>query len=204
VKAGSPLSGKVHRYLSFRLASWQKMNAETGPVLEAISFCSLHSHLCRLVSAGSRDQDGSLRYFRKVLLGRMVTSPLAGKEPGCLEPETVSASETLWLSPVSEAVSFCSPLSHLCRLVLVVSRNQDGSRKCSSNFLLSWADTSPLAGKVPGCLDPETGTVSEALWLLPVPEAVRFCSTHSQLCRLVLVESWNQDVFCRFVYLVLC
>jgi hypothetical protein len=51
-----------------------------------------------------------------------------------------------------------------------------------------------LAGKVPRCLEPETGTVSESLWLLPVPEAVSFCSPHSHLCRLVLVESGNQDV----------
>jgi hypothetical protein len=68
------------------------------------------------------------------------------------------------------------------------------SSRCSGNFLLGWADTSPLAGKVPGYLEPETGTVSEALRLLPVPEAVIFCSPHTHLFRLVLVKSWNQDV----------
>ena len=31
-------------------------------------------------------------------------------------------------------------------------------------------DTSPLAGKVPGCQEPKKGAASEALWLLPVPE----------------------------------
>ena len=36
----------------------------------------------------------------------------------------------------------------------------------------SWEDTSPLAGKVPGCLEPETGSVPETVLLLPVPEAV--------------------------------
>jgi hypothetical protein len=36
----------------------------------------------------------------------------------------------------------------------------------------SWADTSPLAGKVPGCLELEKGSVPEAVSLLPVPEAV--------------------------------
>jgi hypothetical protein len=35
------------------------------------------------------------------------------------------------------------------------------------------ADISPLAGKVPGCLEPEKGFATEALWLQPVPEAVR-------------------------------
>jgi hypothetical protein len=36
----------------------------------------------------------------------------------------------------------------------------------------SWVDTSPLAGKVPGCLEPETESVPEAVSLLPVPEAM--------------------------------
>ena len=36
----------------------------------------------------------------------------------------------------------------------------------------SRADTSPLAGKVPGCLEPEMGSVPEAVLLLPVPEAL--------------------------------
>jgi hypothetical protein len=60
----------------------------------------------------------------------------------------------------------------------------------------SWArpNTSPLAGKVPRCLEPEKGAASEALSLPPLPEAVNFCSPHSHLCRLVLVESGNQDV----------
>jgi hypothetical protein len=36
----------------------------------------------------------------------------------------------------------------------------------------SQVDTSPLVGKVPGCLEPEMGSVPEAVSLLPVPEAV--------------------------------
>ena len=32
--------------------------------------------------------------------------------------------------PIPEAVSFCSPHSHLCRLLSVESRNEDGSRRC--------------------------------------------------------------------------
>jgi len=35
-------------------------------------------------------------------------------------------------------------------------------------------DASPLAGKVLGCLECEMGSATEALWLSPVPEAVRF------------------------------
>jgi hypothetical protein len=145
------------------------------------------------------DQDGSLRYSGKTLPGRADTSPLAGKVPGCLEPETGSASEALWLPPVPEAFSFCSPHSNLCRLVSVESGDQDVSHRCSGNSLPGWADTSPLAGKVPGCLEPKTGTVPEALWLLPVQEAVSFCSPHSHLCRLVSVESGNQNVSLFFL-----
>ena len=44
-----------------------------------------------------------------------------------MEPETRFAPEAVWLLPVPEAVSFCSPHSHLCRLVSEGSRNQDGS-----------------------------------------------------------------------------
>jgi hypothetical protein len=76
--------------------------------------------------------------------GRADTSPLAGKVPGYLEPETGSASEALWLPPVPEAVSFCSPYSHLCRLVSVGSGNQDVSCRCSSNALLGRAETFSL------------------------------------------------------------
>ena len=36
----------------------------------------------------------------------------------------------------------------------------------------SLADTSPLVMNVPGCMEPETGCVPEAVSLLPVPEAM--------------------------------
>jgi hypothetical protein len=107
-----------------------------------------------------------------------------GSHP-CLEPEKGAASEALWLLPVPEAVSFYSPHSHLCRLLLAESWNQDVSLRCSGKSLLGWVDTYPLAGMVPGCLEPEKGAASEALWLPPVPEAVSFCSPHSHLCRLL-------------------
>jgi hypothetical protein len=88
----------------------------------------------------------------------------------------------------------CLNVWSLCRLVLAGSRNQDVSSRCSSNGLPGQADTSPLAGRVPGCLERETGSATKALWLPPVPEVVSFCSPHSHLCRLVLAGSGNQDV----------
>jgi hypothetical protein len=84
-----------------------------------------HTHLCRLISAGSGNQVSSPSCCGKALPGGADTSPLLGKLPGCLELKTGSVSETLWLPPVPEAVSFCSPHSHLHRLVLAESRNQD-------------------------------------------------------------------------------
>jgi hypothetical protein len=84
LQASSPLTGKVHRYLAFRPASWQKIRPETGPVpeavllwpvTEAVSFCSPHSHLCRLVSEGSGNQDGSPRCSSKA------PPPWAGRTP---------------------------------------------------------------------------------------------------------------------------
>ena len=91
------------------------------------NFCSRHSHLHILVSERSWTRDGSPRCFSKAIPGRAGlggnTTPLAGKVPGCVEPETVSASEALWLQPVPEAVSFSSPPSHLRRLVSVALEN---------------------------------------------------------------------------------
>jgi hypothetical protein len=78
------------------------------------------------------------------------------------------------------------------------------SPRTKGKALLSWVDTYPLAGKVPGCLKPEKGAASEALWLLPVPEAVSFCSPHSRLCRILLAESQNQDVCHRCSGPTLC
>jgi hypothetical protein len=103
------------------------------------------------------------------------------------------------LQPVTEAISFCSPHSHLCSLLSVESWNQDVCRRCSGKALPSWVDTYPLAGKVSGCLGPEKGAASEALWLPPFPEAVRFCSTHSHL----YLDSFKNSYFIS-LFLSLC
>jgi hypothetical protein len=129
----------------------------------------------------------------KALQGGAETSPLAGTVLRCLEPKMWSASESPWLLPVSESVSFCSPQFYLCRLVLVESRNQEGSPRCCGKVLPGGSDKSPLAGKVPGCLEPEMRSASEFLWFPPDPEAFSFCSPHTHLPRLVSAESCNQD-----------
>jgi hypothetical protein len=67
---------------------------------------------------------------------------------------------------------FCSPHSHLHRLVSERSRTRDGFPRCSSKALQGQVDTSSLTGKVPGCLEPKMVSAPEAVSLLPVPEAV--------------------------------
>jgi hypothetical protein len=92
---------------------------------------------------------------------------------------------------------FSSPHSRLCRVVSLESRNQDVSPRCYGKALPGGLDTSPLAGKLPRCLEPKTGSAPEALWLPHDPEAVSLCSPHSHLRRPDLVESGNPPV-CDF------
>jgi hypothetical protein len=128
----SSYRGGVH--LALGPPSWPKMKAQNRtcpeaellwPVPEALSFCILHSYLCRILSEESWNQDVCSRCSGQELPGRVDPYPLAGKEAGCLGPEKGAALEALWLSPVPEAVSFCIPHSHLCRILLAESRNQD-------------------------------------------------------------------------------
>jgi hypothetical protein len=59
------------------------------------SFCIPYSHLLRVVSTGSWNQDVSPRCCGKALPGRPDTSPLAGKVFGYLELKTWSVPEAL-------------------------------------------------------------------------------------------------------------
>ena len=157
-------AGKLSSYREGAQISgiWTSLLAEDegpkqGLSQKLCSFCSWHSHLHRLVSERSQTRDGSPRCSDKALTGRMDTSTLAGKVPRCLKPEMRSATEALCLLPVPEFVSFCISHSHLSRLVSKGSGDQDGSPRCSGKALLGRADTFPLAGKVPGCLEPKRG-----------------------------------------------
>ena len=59
-------------------------------------------------------------------------------------------------------------------------------------------DTSPLAEKVPGCLEPEMGPALEALWPLPDPEAVSFCSPLSPV-QISLGRIWEGRLLPRML-----
>ena len=135
----------------------------------------------------------------------MVRALSAGKLSSCREGAQISGIQTCLLAEdegpkqglSQQLCSFYSRHSHLHSLVSERIWSRDGSPRCSRKVLPGRADSYPLVGKVPGCLEPEKGFASEALWLLPVPEAVSFCSPHSHLHRLVLVEPGSQDVSCR-------
>jgi hypothetical protein len=115
--------------------------------------------LCRILSAGSRNQDVCRRCSGKVLPGQAVPYPLARKVAGCLGPKKGAALEALWLPPVPEAVSFCILHTHLCTILSEASQNQNVCCQCSGNVLLGWADPYPLARKVARCLGPVQNTL---------------------------------------------
>ena len=96
LQASSPLTGKMHRYLALGPPSWPKMKAQTRtcpeaellwPVPEAVSFCILHSHLCRILSVGSWNQDVCRRCSSKVLPGRQTPIHWSGKWPDVWGPK---------------------------------------------------------------------------------------------------------------------
>jgi hypothetical protein len=134
VQASSPLTGKVHRYLALGPPSLPKTKAHNRtcpeaevlwPVPAAVSFCIPHSHLCRILSAGSWNQYVCHRCSGKTLPGWAYPYPLAWKVAGCLGPKKGAALEVLWLPSVPEDVSFCIPHSHLCRILSAWSWNQE-------------------------------------------------------------------------------
>jgi hypothetical protein len=97
------------------------------PVPEAVSFCIPHTHLYRIISVGSRNQDVHCRCSGNVLPGRVDPYPLAGKVAGCLGP----VQNTLGGVPEPK-----------CLLLML--------RQCAPRP----GGPYPLAWKVAGCLGP--------------------------------------------------
>jgi hypothetical protein len=97
----------------------------------------------------------------------------------------ISGRDGTWISGARNGVCprscFVSayPRSCVTSVVCTLSCTDYSLRDLGHKMALSLAlaepsqvDTSPLVVKVPRCLDPETGSVPEAVSLLPVPEAV--------------------------------
>ena len=95
----------------------------------------------------------------------MVRVLSAGKLSSCREVAQISGIQTCLLAEdegpkqglSQKLCSFFSPHSHLCRLVSERSMTRNGSLRCSGKGLQGQVDASPLAGKVPGCLEHEMG-----------------------------------------------
>jgi hypothetical protein len=138
----------------------------------------------------------------------------AGMLSSCSQGAQISGFQTCLLSEdegpkqglFQKLCSFCSRHSHLHNIVFERSWTRNGSPRCSGKTLPGGADTFPLAGNVPRCLESETGSAPEAVWLLPVPEAVSFPSPHSHLHRLVSEGSGNQAISprCSGLFYILC
>jgi hypothetical protein len=154
------------------------------------SFCSPHSHLHRVALVGSGTKMPPPDAWQSPP-GRSDTSPLAGKEPRCLVPKHGLPQK---LSGFFLSQKLLASAVHTLSLADQSWWNP-GNKMVPPDAMAkpAWAgaDTSPLTGKVPGSLVPETRSAAEALWLPPVPEAVSLSSSHSHLCRPVLAESRN-------------
>ena len=130
----------------------------------------------------------------------MVRVLSAVKLSSCREAAQISGVQTCLLAEddgpkqglSQKLCRFYSPYSHFCRLVSEESGNQDGSRRCSCKALPGGLDNSPLAGKVPICLESETGSAPEAVWFLPILESVSFC---------VPMQRWGRG---RSAFCVIC
>jgi hypothetical protein len=125
----------------------------------------------------------------------------AGKLSSCREGAQISGIQTCLLAEdegLKQGLSqkmccFCSLHAHLHRLVSEGHRTQDDSITCSGDQSPPWQTTSPLAGKVPRCLEPKRGLSQKLCHFCLSQKLCCFCILHSHLCRLVSEGSGTQD-----------
>ena len=123
--------------------------------------CSLQAHLHRLISEGCGTKISPALAVR-TLPGQ---TPLLwqGRCPDVWSPKRGSVLEAVLLLQSS-----CSPFAVFELTCIDMSLRDPGPQMFSSPALKepSWADTSPLEGKVPGCLESEKGSVPEVVLIL--------------------------------------
>jgi hypothetical protein len=96
------------------------------------SFCSLHSHLFRLVSEGSETQDGSPRCSAaEPSLADWTPLIWRGRCPDVWSLERGLCQKLCHFCLSQKLCSFCSLHTHLCRLLTEGSGTQDGYPRCS-------------------------------------------------------------------------
>jgi hypothetical protein len=87
------------------------------------SFCILHSHLCRLVTEGSRTQDGSPRCSAaEPSQAGWIPLLWRGRCPDVWSPKLGLSQKLCFFCLSQKLCRFCIPHSHLCRLVTEGSR----------------------------------------------------------------------------------
>ena len=93
--------------------------------------CSLYAHLHRLVSEGHSTQNRSLTCSCGQSPPRQTPLLWHGRCPDVWSPKRGLSQKLCHFCPYQKLCRFCSPNSHLCRLVSEGSGTQDGSLTCS-------------------------------------------------------------------------
>jgi hypothetical protein len=189
LQASSPLTGKVHRYLAFRPPFWPKMTPQNRTFPRSCVALACHrnfyllcaqSHLCRLLFRGVPEPRLLPQFLRHKpprwgghLFSGLGGSRMSGAGKGhCLRSSVSPA--------YPRSCQLLCPHCHLCRLLFSVVPEP----RWLPPFLRQKPPgpgghlSSGLGG---GWISGARKGASEALWLLPVPEAVSFC-VHTLTC----------------------
>ena len=118
----------------------------------------------------------------------------AGKLSSCREGAQISV---VWTSLLAEDEGLKQSLSQKLLASVVHTLPcvvYDGSQRCYGNTLPGGMDTSPLAGKVPGCLEPKQG-LPQKLFEFSLFQKLLASAVHTLTCS---DQSWRNPGFFFF------